>query len=149
MTKLICRLGDAVDAKELDTKAKLMAAIKSALPDILPETVTVLVDADEELVGRVEQADSVDTLWENVRDNALRTAAKLLEAGGMMSAERAATIHQLINAARRAEKRLALGPENCEDTLSMPTSTHKSVEAGKKAQKDQRKKEREAMTTQA
>lgn len=148
MTKLIIRCGNAIDTTEMDTKAKLMTAIKAGLPDILPETVTVLVNADEELVGRVEQVISVDTLWEIVRDNALRTAGKMLEAGGMMGAERAATIHQLINAARRAEKRLALGPDNCEDTLTMPTATHKSIETSKKGQKAQKKAERETMTTQ-
>ncbi len=125
MTQLIIRYGEAVDTLEVDTKAKLMAAIKSGMPDILPGTVTVLIDGEASLINQVKDAVSVDTLWENVRDNALTKAAKMLETGSSMGADGAASIHQLINLARRAEKRLVLGPDNCTDLLIAPNETMK------------------------
>lgn len=142
MTKLIIRFGDQVDTIEVNTRTKLIAAIKAGLPSIAPETVTVLIDADESLTNQAQNTVGVDAMWGEVRDNALRKASRMLELGSSMGADSAATIHQLINLARRAEKRIAFGP-NHEELLMMPKTTRESID--KRKLQDQELRDREAM----
>lgn len=147
MTKLIIRLGDQVDTIEADTRTKLIAAIKAGLPAIAPETVTVLIDADVSLTNQAQNTVGVDAMWGEVRDNALRKASRMLELGSSMGADSAATIHQLINLARRAEKRIALGPDH-DDPIVMPRTTRENIDRSKKELQDQRRRERESMAVE-
>lgn len=142
MTKLTIRLGNQVDTIEADTRTKLIAAIKAGLPSIAPETVTVLIDADESLTNQAKNTVSVDAMWGEVRDNALKKAARMLELGSSMGADGAAAIHQLINLARRAEKRISLGPDH-EEPLMMPKTTRENID--KRKLQDQELRDREAM----
>lgn len=147
MTKLIIRLGDQVDTIEADTRTKLIAAIKAGLPAIAPETVTVLIDADESLISQAKNTVGVDAMWGEVRDNALKKASRMLELGSSMGADSAATIHQLINLARRAEKRIALGPDYDDPTI-MPKTTRESIDRSKRELQEQKRHDREAMTVE-
>lgn len=147
MTKLTIRLRDQVDTIDVDTRTKLISAIKSGLPSITPETVTVLIDADESLINQAQNTVNVDAMWGEVRDNALRKASRMLELGSSMGADSVATIHQLINLARRAEKRIALGPDH-DDPLTMPKVTRENIDRSKKELQDQKRREQEAMTVE-
>lgn len=143
MTKLVIRVGDAVDTIEVDTKAKLMAAIKSGLPDILPETVTILVNRDDMLADQPkkevtkEEPPCADALWNDLRDVSVLAATKMVKWVGASNpsatmANAMASIHQLINVARRAEKRAIAGPGDNEPLL-LPKSTAAAIDNSKAA----------------
>lgn len=139
MTELIIQCKDGTDTFSVDTKSKLLANIKAGLPDIMPGRVQIIVDDGGTEIQLVKAKEKVNIMWEEVRDEALKRAKRMLQAEKTDTAD----VHQVINLAMRAERRLAGGIEACKEPLTTPDEVHKAARADEKARKAKVKAEKE------